>query len=138
MGIGEKVDPFGSPEQKIAELRKQRTDRLFVNRMDFVDALLAAYDAEVKVAALLSSQNADLQSAIERHMTSLDEANKKIETLKSELNCAERAADDADDAQHEAESELADAETSLREAENKITALEREIAEMERNNEPSS
>ena len=43
--IGEaKKDPFDTPEKKIAELRKQRTDKLFVNRMDFVDALLIEYD----------------------------------------------------------------------------------------------
>lgn len=39
-----KQDPFDTNEKKIAELRKQRDAKLFVNRMDFVDALLAEYD----------------------------------------------------------------------------------------------
>jgi hypothetical protein len=53
--IGEKKqDPFNTPEKKIAELRKQRENKLFVNRMDFVDALLAEYD---KLQAALHCEN---------------------------------------------------------------------------------
>jgi len=44
--VGEKKqDPFNTPAKKIAELRSQRANKLFVNRMDFVDALLAEYDS---------------------------------------------------------------------------------------------
>lgn len=44
-----KKDPFDTPEKKIAELRKQREAKLFVNRMDFVDALLELYDIALEV-----------------------------------------------------------------------------------------
>lgn len=44
MARGEKKDPFDTPEKKIAELRKQREAKLFVVRMDFVDALLEEFD----------------------------------------------------------------------------------------------
>jgi len=44
MGIQTKVDPFDTNEKKIAELRKQRTAKLAVNRFDFIDALIEEYD----------------------------------------------------------------------------------------------
>ena len=39
-----KVDPFDTPEKKIKELRNQRTNRLFVIRQDFIDALVQEHD----------------------------------------------------------------------------------------------
>ena len=50
-----KKDPFDTPEKKITELRKQREAGLFVVRMDFVDALLEAYDAQTLVQDILET-----------------------------------------------------------------------------------
>ncbi len=47
MGQAAAIDPFDTNEKKIAELRKQRDPKLgrvYVNRMDFIDALLEEYD----------------------------------------------------------------------------------------------
>lgn len=65
-----KADPFDTPEKKIRELRKQREAGLFVNRMDFVDALLESYDG--------------LKSAYEQTKQELEDANQALSSAVEE------------------------------------------------------
>ena len=66
-----KDDPFATPEAKIKELRKQRDPKLgqiAVNRYDFIDALIAAYDetgaALVETRAALARANASASQSL--------------------------------------------------------------------------
>jgi hypothetical protein len=73
-GMPKKQDPFEAPEAKIKELRNLRANHLFVNRMDFVDALIAendrlslltqaALDAANATNIVIAKENADLLAA---------------------------------------------------------------------------
>jgi hypothetical protein len=60
----EKVDSFDTPEKKIAELRKQRDAKLAVVRYDFIDALLAEYDAQVARRREVERRNEELTKGL--------------------------------------------------------------------------
>lgn len=70
-----KADPFDTNEKKIKGLRDLRMAGLFVNRMDFVDALLEAYDkAQENIFDLRSEPHISLaaDSGIVRNSVFID------------------------------------------------------------------
>jgi hypothetical protein len=79
--VGVKKDPFDTPEKKIQELRNQRRDKLAVNRYDFIDALIEAYD---KLALDLLVVKAKLDQAADT------EERLRVELIQTEANLSKK------------------------------------------------
>jgi hypothetical protein len=113
-----KKDPFDTNEKKIQELRNQRVNKLFPNRVDFIDALIESYDAARTLNVSLLKQVADTEDRNGVLTVVLDGRTKEFDAEREIVGVLAKSNEALLKRAEEAEAQLAGLRRTLSEAAN--------------------